>query len=102
MIFFWGYFVVAHLFGNAGQSSRPLTANDRVQFSMMLLWLIGLAVAWRWELVGAATTLVAVLLEALLNPHAVTGLGLLPPITALLFLFCWWMSRASGHENHAG
>ena len=95
ILLFWGYFIVAHLFGNAAQSSRLLTASDTVQFSMVLLWLVGLAIAWRWELIGAIVTLAAVLVSALINPGAVAGPGMLPPINALLFLFCWWLSRPS-------
>lgn len=97
ILFFWGYFIVGHLIGSAAQPSRPITAQDGVLFWMMLLWLLGLALAWRWELVGACVTLAAVLIAALINPGAVGGLGMLPPVTALLFLFCWWMSRTSRH-----
>lgn len=99
IILLWGYFIVAHLFGSAGQSSRPLTASDYVQFSMVLLWLVGLAIAWRWELAGAVVTLTAAMVAGLINPKAVTGWGMLPAVTAMLFLFCWWVSRASRHEN---
>jgi len=100
ILLFWGYFIVAHLFGTAAQSSRPI-AGDSGLFSMVLLWFVGLAIAWRWELIGATVTLAAVLVAALINPGAVGGLGILPPINALLFLFCWWMARASHHEKGA-
>jgi hypothetical protein len=97
---FWGYFIVAHLFGDSGQASRPLTANDFAQLSMMLLWLVGLALAWRWELPGAVVALTAALIGGLLNPNAM-ALAAIPAVPALLFLFCWWMSRPSRHENCA-
>jgi hypothetical protein len=97
ILLFWGYFIVAHIFGDAAQSSRSLTPNDVAQFAMMLLWLLGLAVAWRWELVGAVAALTGALIGALLNPNAV-GLIVVPGVPALMFLFCWWRSRASRHE----
>ena len=99
ILLFWGFFMVAHLVGGAGQASRALTTSDRLGFTMMLLSLFGLGIAWRWELIGAGITLAATLILALLNPHAVTGLGLLPPITALGFLFCWWGRQASHNEK---
>jgi hypothetical protein len=100
ILLFWGYFIVAHIFGTAAQSSRPLTANDSVQFAMVVFWLVGLALAWRWELAGAVMALAAAIIGGLINPLAVT-LGLVPSIPAVLFLVCWWRSRASRRENHA-
>ena len=100
ILLFWGYFIVAHLFGTAAQSSRPLTARDFVQFAMVVFWLAGLAVAWRWELAGAVIALAAAMIGGLINPQAVT-LGLVPSLPAGLFLFCWWRNRALGHEDHA-
>ena len=66
----------------------------------MFAWLLGLALAWRWELAGAALTLAAVLVETLfINAKVVEGLGLLPPFTALLFLLCWWIGRQLHHDK---
>jgi len=101
ILLFWGYFIAAHLLGSAAQPSRPLTSNDFIQVSMMLLWLAGLAVAWRWELAGAVITLIAVLIAGWINPGAVGGLGILPPIAGVLFLCCGWMSRASHRANRS-
>ena len=100
MLLFWGYFIVAHIFGDAAEPSRPLTVRDSVQFAMVVLWLVGLAVAWRWELAGAVVALTAALIGALLNPNAV-ALAAIPAVPALLFLSCWWESRPSRHENLA-
>lgn len=100
ILLLWGYFIFGHFFGDAARASRPLTPNDSAQFWVMLLWLAGLAVAWRWEFVGAAVALIAALIGALLNPNAAT-LAVIPVVPALLFLFCWWRSRASRHGNRA-
>ena len=101
ILLFWGFFMAGHLLGDAGRASHPLTANDRVQFAMMLVSLVGLVAAWRWELVGAALTLAALAVEAFINPRALTGLGLLPPITAVLFVLCWWMGRSPRQRDYA-
>jgi hypothetical protein len=96
IILFWGYMILGHLIGTEAQSSRPLVASDTAQVAMMLLWLGGLAVAWRWELVGAILALMGALIGALLNPNTVS-LCVVPAVPALLFLFCWWRSRVSRH-----
>jgi hypothetical protein len=57
--------------------------------------LLGLAVAWKWELTGGVVTLGAMLIVAFIN---LRGVLLTPwvvvPLGALLFLVCWWMRRA--------
>lgn len=91
ILLFWGYFIVAHLFGDPAQF-LALTAKDALQLAMMVLWLVGLAAAWRWELAGAIVAVAAGLIGGLLNPNAV-ALAAIPAVPALLFLYCWWMSR---------
>jgi hypothetical protein len=76
--------------------------HDRIGLTLMLAWLLGLALAWKWELAGAALTLAAILIQAFfINGRVLEGLGLWPPITALLFVFCWWMGRQSHQVKHA-
>ena len=101
---FWGFlgwFIATKLNDNREHSLRALTASDCIGFGTMLLSLLGLAIAWRWELIGAVVTFAAVSVAVLINPDAVTGLGMLPPINALLFIFCWESSRPSQPENVA-
>jgi hypothetical protein len=75
--------------------------HDRIGFTLMLAWLLGLALAWKWELAGATLTLVAILIQAFfINPRVLDSLGMLPPIAALLFLFCWWIGRESRQIKH--
>ena len=98
IILFWGVFIVGSFLESirGGHPSGPLSMHDRMGLTLMFAWLLGLALAWRWELAGAALTLAAFLIEAFfINWRVVAGLGMLPPITALLFLICWWMGRQS-------
>ncbi|MGO8929182.1 MAG: hypothetical protein ACLQU3_20135 [Limisphaerales bacterium] len=102
IILFWGIFIVGSFLDSirGGHPSGPLSMHDRIGFTLMLAWLLGLALAWRWELAGAALTLAAVLIHAFfINPRVVEGLGMLPPITALLFVLCWWVGRQSRQEK---
>jgi len=93
ILLFWGFFIVAHLVGDEGRSSRPLTTNDYIGLAAMVISLAGLGVAWKWELIGAATTLIAVLIGALANWRVLAFPGTLIPLAASLFLLCRWMSR---------
>ncbi len=75
--------------------------NDRIVFALMLAWLLGLALAWKWELAGATLTLAGILIEAFFtHGRVLEGLGMWPPITALLFVSCWWLGRQSSQQKH--
>ena len=89
----WGFFLIAHLVGDEGGASRSLNPGDYIGLTTMLAWLVGLAVAWKWELAGGAIALVAVLICALVNWRVLIFPGTLIPITALLFLSSGWMRR---------
>jgi hypothetical protein len=91
IILIWGFFVVAHLVGDEGRASRPLNTNDYILLGSMLVSLVGLAIAWKWELVGAVVTLAAFLVGAVVNWNLFASLFLLIPITAVLYLACWWL-----------
>ena len=94
ILLFWGFFLIAHLISEEGLSSRPLTTSDYIGLATTAGYLVGLAVAWKWELTGGTMTLVAVLIGAVVNWRILTFPGTLIPIAAMMFLSCWWMSRA--------
>ncbi len=102
IILFWGFFITAGIAASIkGHPNGSLhSMHDRIGFTLMLAWLLGLALAWKWELPGATLTLAAILTQAFfINPRVVDSLGMLPPITALLFVFCWWLDRQSSHAQ---
>ncbi len=101
ILLFWSFFIVAHLVGEEGRSSRPLMTSDYVSLTAMVISLAGLAVAWKWENIGAAITLGAVLVGAILNWRSLVFPGSLTPLAAFLFLICWWMSRMGMKRKHA-
>jgi hypothetical protein len=67
----------------------------------MVVSLVGLAVALRWELTGAAMTLVAVLIGAVVNWKVLSFPANLIPIVAVLFLSCCWISRGRRDDKAA-
>src|SRR5215510_12868313 len=93
ILLFWSFFIVAHLMGDEGRSSRPLTTSDHISLTTMVISLAGLGVAWKWELIGAAVTLIAVLIGAVVNLRALAFPLALIPVAAGLFLLCWGLSK---------
>src|SRR5262245_24365725 len=68
LLLFWGWFLLAHLFGQGGRPSRPrLVEADYAILTAVVVSLVGLAVAWRWERLGGTLSLAAVTAGALLN-----------------------------------
>jgi hypothetical protein len=102
IILFWVYMFVGSFLESrrGGHPSGPLSMHDRMGLTLMFVWLLGLALAWKWELAGASLTLTVFLIEAFFINWRVVGFGILPPITALLFLLCWWMGRQSRQVKH--
>jgi len=90
----WLFFIVAHLFGDAGAPSRPLTYGDYGILTAMVVSLIGLGLALKWVRFGAALTLVAVAFEALLNWKVLLLPPGLIPITAGLFVASSFLPRS--------
>lgn len=90
---FWGYFMVAHLLGDAGAASRALTLRDYAGLTAMIASLVGLALALKWERCGAGMTLIAVAIGALFNWQTLMFPPALIPLTAVLFLAAVTMRR---------
>ncbi|HEX5082599.1 MAG TPA: hypothetical protein VFY40_11175 [Blastocatellia bacterium] len=91
ILLFWGFFIVAHLVDDEGRSSHSLTPSDYISLTAMLVSLAGLGVAWKWERIGAAVTLVAVSIGAIANWRSLYFPMSLIPLTACLFLLSGWI-----------
>ena len=96
IVLFYGVFLVAHLIGDEGGPSRPLVWNDYVILATLVVSLGGLVLAWKWEFAGAAITLIAIVICALVNWRVLVFPGALIPFSAVLYLLSWWLCRASG------
>ena len=72
----------------------PLSNNAILQLSVTGIGLIGLGLAWKWELTGGITSVVAFLALGIINPLIFdVGILLIWPGTALLFIVLWAVSR---------
>ena len=92
IVLFFGFFLFAHLVGDQGGPSRPLVWNDYVILFTLVISLVGLLLAWKWELAGAALTLIAVAVCAAVNWKVLVFPGALIPVAALLFVASWWLN----------
>ncbi len=97
---FWGVMLIGHLVGDAGRPSRPLVWQDFSLLGGTLLALAGLALAWKWELGGALTTLGATAATAVINWRVLMFPGTLIPAAAILFLAAA-ISRRIPHSSTA-
>ena len=89
-VLFFGFFLVAHLFGDADPPSRPLVWGDYVILVTLIISLVGLVLAWKWEFAGGAIALIAILICAAMNWRILASPGVLIPISAVLYLLSWW------------
>jgi hypothetical protein len=101
ILLFWGWFLIAHLVGDAARPSRPLVPSDTVLLAAVVVSLVGLAVAWKWELLGGTLTLAAVAVGGFINWQVLVFPYALIWVAALLFLACGWLSRARRNDPAA-
>ena len=102
ILLFWCFFIVAHLAGNEGRASRQLTTSDYISLAAMVISLAGLGVSWKWEIIGAATTLVAAAVGAIANWKSLAFPISLIPLTACLFLLSGWAGKGNGWREERG
>ena len=101
LVLFFGFFLLAHFFGDQGRPSRPMVWNDYVILASVISSLVGLLLAWKRELAGASLTLLAIAVCAAVNWKVLVFPGALIPLTAVLYLFAWWMSHSSANRYAA-
>jgi len=81
-------------------NSEPLSENSIVQLALFGIVLLGLGLAWKWELRGGLVALGAFIALVIVNPGALQfSLLLLYPGTAILFMLLWVISNAVEENN---
>jgi hypothetical protein len=85
--FFLFMFIGESFFSPESVNSKPLSGQDILALSLMGFCLIGLALAWKWELPGGALALIAFAVLALIHPHILRpSLLSLYPLNAVFFV----------------
>ena len=93
IVFFLLMFIGETFFGE--KTGKPFYTNAILQLSVMGIGLIGLGLAWKWELIGGIIALVPFVVLAIINPMVLVPLMLIWPLTAILFIVLWAISRKS-------
>ena len=99
IIVVFGFVWMSEVTGRLGWTSpppgglHPLSAVDAIQFYSMAVILIGLGIAWKYELAGSLITLIPIIVDGMLNPRALIVI-LFTAAPAILFLLCWWWNRS--------
>jgi hypothetical protein len=98
IILFWGFLFIREFTARIGLlppppgGLSPLSTTDALQFYSIPIILIGLGLAWKWEVVGSVIALPLAVLVVVLTPTALIPISVIA-ITAILFLICGWRSR---------
>ena len=80
-------------------SGNPLTKSAILQLSIAGIGLLGLGLAWKWELIGGVVSLVAFVVLAIINPIVLSmELMYVWPLVAVLFIVLWRRSRSSSPD----
>ncbi|MEN8193329.1 MAG: hypothetical protein ABFS12_10975 [Bacteroidota bacterium] len=96
--FFLLMFIGETFFGE--NPGKPLENNEILQLSISGLGLIGLGLAWKWELFGGIIALTAYIVLAIINPIVLKAtLVLIWPAISILFIVLWVLSRNSPVKN---
>lgn len=78
----------------AAPDSGPLGVNSIIGLSMLGLYLIGLGLAWKWELTGGIIALLGFVGVSIIEPGGLRELlTYIYPVTAILFIVLWAKNR---------
>ena len=89
-----GLIIIFFLLMFIGESLASMSANSVLQLSVMGIGLIGLGLAWKWELTGGIIALATYVGLAIINPATLQfPLLLLYPATAILYIVLWRIDR---------
>jgi hypothetical protein len=73
-------------------SSTPMTLNTILQLTLFGIGLLGLVLAWKWQLIGGILSLLAFIALFIVNPS--TLVIFIFPANAILFIFVGYRSKA--------
>ena len=89
LLAFFIFIIIAHVFSDEGSKFVELPFREQAILSLLLLEMVGLGIAWKWEIIGAVVTLAAhILFQVLLGGIFATIHYATFPILAIMFLYC--------------
>jgi len=78
-------------------TSSPMSLNTILQLTLFGIGLLGLVLAWKWELIGGILSLLAFLALFIVNPSALVIF--IFPANAILFIFVGYRSKALNQKT---
>lgn len=72
---------------------EPMTLNTIIQLALFGIGLLGLALAWKWELIGGIISLLAFITIFIVNPAALLWPMFIFPGNAILFIAVGYRSK---------
>jgi hypothetical protein len=93
------FFLAEEVFRDSPRK-EPFSTSAIGQLIVMAVVLISFGLAWRKELLGGSMALVGLIVISIINPGVLSfPLMYLFPLTAVLFLLCWWLSRTRSRQQ---
>jgi ribose/xylose/arabinose/galactoside ABC-type transport system permease subunit len=89
--FYLYIFIGEALEGRSRPNNPPMATRAVVELTIVGVSLLGLLLAWKWELAGGTVALAAFVLACLINHRLLVFYPV--AIAAILFLACGWFSR---------
>ena len=89
--FFLVMFIGESTYNAKGASSEPMTSNTILQLTLFGIGLLGLVLAWKWELIGGILSILAFIALFIVNPSALAIFMF--PANAILFIFVGYQSK---------
>jgi hypothetical protein len=75
-------------------TSEPMTIYVVTQLALFGISLLGLALAWKWEMFGGVISLIAIIIVFIVNQEALVGPMFIFPANAILFIVVAYQSKA--------
>ena len=75
---------------------EPLNWHTKIQLIIFGIGLLGLALAWKWELAGGIISFLAFIALFIVNPGALLWIMLIFPANAMLFIGIGYRNRNPG------
>jgi len=74
-------------------TSSPMTTYTIIQLALFAIGLLGLALAWKWELLGGIISLLAFIILFIVNPAALLLPMFIFPANAIIFIAVAYRSK---------
>ena len=80
---------------------KPLSNSSIIGLTLAGIGLLGLGLAWKWELLGGIIGLIPFFILALMDPTILQSpLMFIWPLTAILFIVYWFLNTKTTSKNN--